>query len=89
MNSSGDLFGVVIVLVALPLFLWAYSRIASRAGFSPWWALAVLVPLVNVVVVLVFAFSAWPVERRAEEAERRVRSLEDAARRERPLGFGR
>jgi len=76
-TSTSDFLGVLVFLVALPVLLWAYSRIAARAGYSRWWALAVLVPLLNIVVVLAFASSTWPVEHRAQEAERRLRRLED------------
>jgi hypothetical protein len=45
--------------------LWASGRVVKRAGFSPWWALILLVPLVNVVSFWVFAFSRWPTLDRA------------------------
>jgi hypothetical protein len=49
------MFGVVFALVA-----WFFSRIVAKAGFSPWWALLVMVPLVNVIALWVFAFVPWP-----------------------------
>jgi hypothetical protein len=53
------------------VFLLAYVRIIQKAGHSGWWVLIGLVPLVNVVMFLVFAFSDWPVNR--ENAELRAR----------------
>jgi len=35
--------------------------ILRKAGYSPWWVLTGFVPLVNVVMVIAFAFSDWPV----------------------------
>jgi len=65
-------FGVwhVLGLVVLVLLLWAFisifGRILSRAGYSRWWLLVMLVPLVNLVMVWVFAFANWPVQARPQ-----------------------
>ncbi len=51
------------LLVAIAFFLlvfWINSRIVCKAGFSRWWALLSFVPLVNLVMVWVFAFARWP-----------------------------
>jgi hypothetical protein len=61
-------------LVVLILIGWV--KILSNAGYSGWWALIGFVPLVNFIMLLVFAFSDWPVLRE-------VRSLRSAAR----IGF--
>ncbi|MCB7134961.1 DUF805 domain-containing protein [Cellulosimicrobium marinum] len=65
-DEYGWLFGgaaLVIYLVVALLFLVAYVRIIQKAGYSGWWILIALVPVVNVVMFLVFAFSRWPVLR--------------------------
>jgi len=51
------LFGVLIalLLVGIPV-----RQILLRTGFSPWWALISVVPLVNLIALWVFAFSSWP-----------------------------
>jgi uncharacterized membrane protein YhaH (DUF805 family) len=54
-----------VVLLALPLaiiafFFWMMVRILNKAGYSGWWSLLMLVPLVNIVMVWVFAFANWP-----------------------------
>jgi uncharacterized membrane protein YhaH (DUF805 family) len=36
------------------------GRVLRRAGYSSWWALLVLVPLVNLVALWVFAYVRWP-----------------------------
>ena len=51
---------VVYVAVAVVFFV-AYIRIIQKAGYSGWWVLVGLVPILNVVMFLVFAFSRWPV----------------------------
>jgi hypothetical protein len=69
------LFGLVVFI----FFAWCYVRIIRRAGYSGWWALILLVPVVNLVMIWVFAFSTWPILRGAGGI---------AARIERPKGGG-
>jgi hypothetical protein len=55
--------GLALLLLAVPLLL--ASRVVRRAGYSPWWALLLLVPLVNLVALWLFAYARWPaVDRR-------------------------
>lgn len=52
---------VVIVYVALlVLSIVAWVKIVTKAGYSGWWVLVAFVPVVNFVMMLVFAFSRWP-----------------------------
>lgn len=60
----------------LALSIWMYVRIARRAGYSGWWSLTMFVPIVNIVVVWLFAFADWPTLR--ADARRR-RTSEGAA----------
>jgi hypothetical protein len=54
----------IAVYVAITvIFLIAYIRIIQKAGYSGWWVLVAIVPILNVVMFLVFAFSRWPVLR--------------------------
>jgi hypothetical protein len=52
---------VAVYIAILVVFLIAYIRIIQKAGYSGWWILIGFVPIVNVVMFLVFAFSRWPV----------------------------
>lgn len=52
-------FGV-IYLVVLVLMAVAWVKILTKAGYSGWWVLIAVVPLVNIIMFLVFAFSDWP-----------------------------
>jgi len=58
---------LVIVVVGLGLFVlhliigW---RIAEKAGYSGALSLLMLIPFVNYIILLVFAFSEWPIETR-------------------------
>jgi hypothetical protein len=56
-----------IILLVVALFIWAFiaifGRILDRAGYSRWWVLTLFVPLLNLIMLWVFAFANWPVSR--------------------------
>lgn len=53
-----------LFLIALPAFilfsLWLGYRIIEKAGFDGRWTLILLVPVLNIIMIWVFAFSEWP-----------------------------
>lgn len=51
------IFGIImLVIVIIPYwFIW------KKAGFSPWLSLLMFLPLVNLVMLYVLAFSEWKV----------------------------
>jgi hypothetical protein len=63
---AGGIFGLIIGLVMLVVMLWIWGRIFHKAGFSGWLALLLLIPIVNLVLIIWFAFAEWPLERRAK-----------------------
>ena len=48
-----------------------FGNISTKAGYPRWHALAMLVPIANVVAIVIFAFSAWPIESRLLELQLR------------------
>ena len=48
------LFLIVCAFVAI------FGRILNRAGYSRWWLLTAIVPLLNLIMLWVFAFASWP-----------------------------
>ena len=50
----------IVQLAVFLLTALAMSNVLKRAGFSRWWALLGLVPVVNLLMLLVFAFIRWP-----------------------------
>lgn len=58
------LLAVLALLFALPI--WAWCTIVKKAGFSPWWGLLAIVPLANIAMLFVFAYSKWPTDGPAE-----------------------
>ncbi len=58
--------GSILVLLYLAIVVASIvgtAKIISKAGYSAWFVLLAFVPLVNVVMFFVFAFSDWPVQR--------------------------
>ena len=48
------------LLAWIAMILPPFWKIFAKAGFSPWLSLLILVPVVNLVVLYVVAFSRWP-----------------------------
>ncbi len=50
----------IITLLILILTIWICGRILNKAGHSRWWVLLIFVPIVNLIMIWVFAFTKWP-----------------------------
>jgi hypothetical protein len=72
MSSSGftAFSGIILIiyLFFLVIAIVAWVKIISKAGYSGWWVLIGIVPLVGAIMFLVFAFSKWPIQQRLEAA---------------------
>ena len=55
---------IVIIVIILILFVPTYfvAKVLGKAGFSGWYSLLNLVPIVNLVCLWVFALIDWPAE---------------------------
>ena len=40
------------------------GKVLSKAGRSPLWSVFAIVPVLNVILLWVFAFSSWPSQRK-------------------------
>lgn len=54
--------GISIILAVIFLPLYFYSRVVAKAGFSRWWIALTIVPLVNILMLWVFAYARWPAQ---------------------------
>lgn len=63
--------------VCLLASLIALAAIVRKAGYSGWWVLLALVPLLNVVMLCIFAASRWPVLRALEASRERQTGFEE------------
>lgn len=59
-TTSAFLIFVLVYLAVIVLTIVAWVKIVSKAGYRGWWVLVGLVPVVNVVMFFIFAFSDWP-----------------------------
>jgi hypothetical protein len=61
-----------IGLVVSSLFAYVvFGNISSKAGYPRWHGFVMLIPILNVVAIMIFAFSAWPIETKMLELELR------------------
>jgi hypothetical protein len=63
MDFPGMGFGVthwVVFVAFVAAVLYPVGRILDRIGFSPFWSVVSLIPLVNLIALWVLAFSEWP-----------------------------
>ena len=67
-SGSGSVVVLATVLSGLLLWLFVPIQILRKAGYSGLWAFVLFIPVVNVVMLLVFTFSEWPVQRALREA---------------------
>ncbi|MCE5186651.1 MAG: hypothetical protein LLF76_11055 [Planctomycetaceae bacterium] len=64
------IFAIVVGLCVLVITVLAFCKIFGKAGY-PWaLGLIVLVPLGNIIMLLVLAFSEWPIQRQLRECQR-------------------
>ncbi|UQX87887.1 DUF805 domain-containing protein [Jatrophihabitans telluris] len=96
MGSNSNHSGAITLVIALlaiyvavvVVLIWAYVRIIRRAGYSGWWILAGLVPLLNVIMMLLFAFKEWPIQRELAYLRQQVRGYPPNAQGHPPYGAG-
>jgi hypothetical protein len=46
-----------------------FGNISSKAGYPRWHGLVMAIPLVNLVALLFFAYSTWPIETKLLQIE--------------------
>jgi hypothetical protein len=65
--GASVLIGLVIGLASLILGIIMWWNIFSKAGYSGARSLLLLIPLVNLIIMIMFAFSKWPVLQELEQ----------------------
>ncbi|WP_305825246.1 hypothetical protein [Massilia brevitalea] len=55
----------IILLAFIAFALFPFWRILNKAGYSGAWSILTLVPVVNLIVLWVFALVEWPVEKKS------------------------
>ncbi|MGA3352118.1 MAG: hypothetical protein ABSD85_02900 [Acidimicrobiales bacterium] len=54
---------VLLVLLSAVIWIVAGFKVLPKVGYSRWLALLMIIPVVNLVMILIFAFSDWPVDK--------------------------
>lgn len=62
-------FGPLMMLVLAALIIVPFSFIFKKAGHPQWFGLLMAVPVVNLVMLYVLAFSDWPSMRARETTQ--------------------
>ncbi len=68
-NMMGDMpmhmgpFGLIMWLVFVVFIILPFWFIFSKAGYSKWLSLLMVIPVVNFVMLYFLAFSTWPSQR--------------------------
>lgn len=66
-DAGASAAALLVPIVLFALVIVAMWKILGKAGYAGPLALLAIVPVVNVVLLLVFAFSEWPIQREVRE----------------------
>jgi hypothetical protein len=72
MSNMMPIYGLVICLILVVLIIIPFWFIFSKAGYSKWLSLLMVVPIINVVMLYFLAFSAWPSQRETQRDDAEV-----------------
>lgn len=50
----------ILLFIVVVFILWLGSKILEKAGIDKRWVICLLIPLLNIIMIWVFAFSSWP-----------------------------
>jgi len=57
---KGIMFIPLLIIIWYFLIVLPFTKIYEKAGYSPWMAILMIIPLVNVLMLYFLAFSHWP-----------------------------
>ena len=61
--GGASLFVIILSLAIAIFFIYVYWRIVSKAGYNGAMSLLLFVPIANIIMILIFAFSEWPIQK--------------------------
>lgn len=61
------LFIVVFALICMVMAYLIFGPILKKAGFPKWYAIAMIIPFINVIATWWFAFAKWPAQAQAKQ----------------------
>ena len=66
------IYAVIVVVMA-----WSWAQILRKSGNDAWRALWMIIPGINIIAFLFFAFEEWPIVRTNVRLRRRIKILEE------------
>ena len=66
-NAVALVFVAVFYIAIIAIFLVAYWKIITKAGYLGWYLILAIVPCANFIGLLIFAFAEWPIERELKQ----------------------
>jgi uncharacterized membrane protein YhaH (DUF805 family) len=66
--AAYGLFFTIFILLFIVLQIVIGWKIASKAGYSGALSLLLFVPFVNFIIILIFAFAEWPIQKQLRAA---------------------
>ncbi len=64
--TIGAGLAIFIALFSLAIFIFVivvYWRIVSKAGYNGAMSLLLFIPIANIIMIIIFAFSEWPIQK--------------------------
>jgi hypothetical protein len=58
-----DVVGLALYGLLVAIVIGVFASILGKAGYSRWYALLLLVPILNILALLILAAREWPIER--------------------------
>jgi hypothetical protein len=68
MGTMEAIVVVILLLAYCGILLFPVARILRRTGYSPWLAIAALIPVANIALLWFLALSPWAAERTEDRA---------------------
>lgn len=60
-NSQMWPYGLLMMIVFAIIIILPFWFIFSKAGYSKWLSLLLVIPVVNLIMIYFLAFSKWPI----------------------------
>ncbi|MBN2028123.1 MAG: hypothetical protein JW854_15350 [Actinobacteria bacterium] len=73
--DSNDIWLIVSIAIAVVVVLFLFSiwwKIFKKAGYSGALGLLMFIPLINFILLLILAFSKWPIQRQLEQLQQQL-----------------
>ena len=61
MDSGFIALYVILSVIAVIVWVVAWAEIFFKAGYNRWLCFGMIVPILNIVIFLLFAYSKWPI----------------------------